>query len=267
MLLWRVPGVRMPEGVGRARHVTGWLKCMVIGAACLTSSCGGKDKVGPSTAADVFVRRSTKIELESCALDGGGIEAIDANLDGRAELNRKMAGSKESCRAADLNGDGKLDRTTFFDEDGRIRRIESDFDRDGRTDEIALFIGGVVQEKHRATTLNGRLDTWEFYERGALSRTERDKNGDGIIDQWWEYPTPGCPLIHTDGDGDGRPDPQTTIDYCKATGYVPPEEVKARQETSPHTFESSAPPVTEIREISNEPNAPAATGGTTGTQP
>ena len=54
-------------------------------------------------------------------------------------------------------------------------------------------------------------------------RTERDSNGDGVIDQWWEYPKPGCPLIHADMNNDGRPDPGATIDYCKETGYVPPD--------------------------------------------
>lgn len=281
MRLRRVPDLRMPESVGRGRQATGWFGPLVVGTAFVLSSCGGKAKEGPSTAADVRVRRSTAIELEPCAVDGDGVLALDADLDGHPEVRRKMAGDREECRVADLNADGKVDRTTFYEPNGQVRRIESDFDRDGRVDEIALFSGGMVQEKRRATTLNGKLDTWEFYEKGALVRTERDKNGDSIIDQWWEYPSPGCPLIHTDGDGDGRPDPQTTIDYCKATGYVPPEAVKARQDVEQRSFESSAPPVTEIREVSNEPDSPSGasagggpaaasapgTGGSPGTTP
>src|SRR5690606_42129760 len=102
----------------------------------------------------------------------------------------------------DLNFDGRIDRTIFFDEAGKECRTESDFDRDGIVDEIAIFKSGVISEKWRMTTMDGKLDTWEFFENGALVRTERDENGDGVIDQWWEYPSKGCPLIHVDADGD-----------------------------------------------------------------
>src|SRR5690606_26414186 len=146
----------------------------------------------------------------------------DANGDGKPDIVQVKSGGREVCRTADLNFDGRLDRITFFDANGKIRRVESDFDRDGRIDELAFFDTGTLKEKHRATTLDGKLDTWEFYEKGQVARTERDENGDGFIDQWWEYPSRGCPLIHMDTDGDGRPDPGASIDYCKETGYSPP---------------------------------------------
>jgi hypothetical protein len=66
-----------------------------------------------------------------------------------------------------------------------------------------------------------------------------------VVDQWWEYPTPGCPLIHSDVNGDGRPDPGSTIDYCKETGYVPPERTGARHPTSP-SFERPGTLPTEL---------------------
>lgn len=249
-------GVRTLKTGTRVRPA--WLICVVIGLSAATLACGGKQQEGPSNLASAHVRRSTKIELEACSIEES---SLDANAHGRADVQRSMAGAREACRVADLNGDGRSDRTTFFDNEGRLRRVESDFDRDGRVDEIALYTAGVLQEKHRATLLGGKLDTWEFYEGGALVRTERDKNGDGIIDQWWEYPRAGCPLIHTDSDGDGRPDPHTTIDYCQATGYVPPEEIRPRQATEQRTFESGGSQVTEIREVSSETEGEKGTEG------
>jgi hypothetical protein len=231
----------------------------LLTAGLLGLGCGGKSG-GVESAADARIRRPTEVKLEKCEVEGS--RAYDADSDGRPEVRVQSRGGKEVCRMADLDSDGRLDRTTFLDGAGQVRRIESDFDRDGRVDEIALFEGGVLKEKLRATTLSGKLDTWEFYAQGKIEHTERDKNGDGVIDQWWEYPTPSCPLIHSDGDGDGRPDPSTTIDYCKVTGYVPPEEVRASQPTPARDFEPSTEP-REVREISNVSEGEAAEGKTT----
>jgi hypothetical protein len=185
------------------------------------SACGGKKK-GATSAEDIRAQRETKISLEKCDTASAGAEGLDANGDGRPDVVRVKQGAREVCRTTDLNFDGKIDRTTFFDAQQKVRRVESDFDRDGLVDELSLFEGGVLKEKHRATTMDGTLDTWEFYEKGKLARTERDEDGDGFIDHWWEYPRHGCPLIHVDTDGDGRPDPGASIDYCKETGFVPP---------------------------------------------
>lgn len=193
----------------------------LLAAVVLLSACGGKKK-GATSAEEIRAQRETKIVLEKCDATSKSAESIDANGDGRPEIVKVKEGSREVCRTADLNFDGRIDRTTFYDAQHKVRRIESDFDRDGLVDELSIFEGGVISEKHRATTMDGKLDTWEFYEKGKLARTERDENGDGFIDQWWEYPKRGCPLIHVDTDGDGRPDPGASIDYCKETGYTPP---------------------------------------------
>jgi hypothetical protein len=253
--------VKMQQGGSVTRSLVAGAVLLVVAA---TAGCaGGKNAKGPVASPDGHVRRSTKLELEGCPPEGA--VAYDADSDGKPEVLVKKSGDKEVCRVADIDTDGRPDRVTYFDGDGRVRRIESDFDRDGRVDEIALLEAGVVREKQRATTLNGKLDTWEFYKDGRVEHTERDKNGDGVIDQWWEYVTPSCPLIHSDGDGDGRPDPATTIDYCKVTGYVPPEEVKAHQAATSHDFVPTAPP-TEVREISNVSESESRASGTSSGQ-
>jgi hypothetical protein len=165
-----------------------------------------------------LTRKETSMEAEGCQVNARGAQKLDANGDGRPEVVRVLLKGREVCRAVDLNLDGRVDRTSYFSETGGLRRVESDFDRDGRLDEIALFSNGIPTEKRSATTMDGRIDTWDYFSGGKLTRTERDQDGDGVVDQWWEYPRQWCPLVHMDQDGDGRPDPGATIDYCKVTG-------------------------------------------------
>jgi hypothetical protein len=152
-----------------------------------------------------------------------------------------------------------VDSWVYRDAAGNVVRRENDYDRDGRIDEIAIYQGGVVVEKQRATTLVGRLDTWHFYQGGKLARTERDSDGDSQIDQWWEYPkpdAPDCPVIHSDVDGDGHPDPGATVNVCgEASGYVPPERASDKTPTGAK-FEKSEPgsvPTEVPTEVGNKP--------------
>lgn len=201
--------------------------------------------------------RPVEIVHEDCDVASGSAERLDANGDGVADVTSVKAGNQVSCQAFDLNFDGKVDSWVYFEPGGKVRRRESDYDRDGRIDEIATFSGGVVMEKHRATTLNNRLDTWDFYSSGVLARSERDSDGDAMVDQWWEYPKPGCPMIHSDVDGDGRPDPGATIDFCKETGYVPPERSETQKPKSPDFKKQEALPT----EVDSKP-MDSSEGGT-----
>lgn len=209
----------------------------LLAAAVLGTACGGGAEK-KAEAPGQLTRHDTEITHDPCDLTASGAEQIDANGDKRSDVTIVKSGEREVCRAVDLNFDGLIDRYTYLDDQGRVRRQESDYDRDGRFDEITIFKNGVLAERQRATTLDLRLDTWQFFENGSLARTERDANGDGIVDQWWEYKSPECPLIHADVNGDGRPDPGASVDYCKETGYVPPERAEAAKAKSP-TFEAA----------------------------
>jgi hypothetical protein len=124
----------------------------------------------------------------------------------------------------DLNHDDKPDSFVYFDASGNVRRRESDFDRDGRIDEIAYFVGGIVTRKDRETNLDGKIDTWDFYEGGKIHHRLRDSDGDGKADQWWTWPNPDkieCAVIASDHNGDGKPDPNDVIDVCAMA--APPE--------------------------------------------
>jgi hypothetical protein len=209
--------------------------------------CGCNSGPGGRSPERESLERDVRVVHEDCNTGGG--EKLDANADGRADVFIVRSSGREVCRAVDLNLDGKIDVWSFNDSSGRLRRKEYDFDRDGVIDEIATYQAGVITSKQRATLLANRLDTWEYYQNGALARSERDSDSDAVVDQWWEYPRPGCPMIHTDANEDGRPDPGTTIDYCKETGYVPPERQYYRQTEGPSfRDETSAPTEVENRE-------------------
>jgi hypothetical protein len=214
--------------------------------------CGCNGGASARTAERESLERDIRVVHEAC--DTGSAEKLDANADGRPDVFIVRSGSKEECRAVDLNLDGKIDVYSYNDSAGKLRRKEYDFDRDGVIDEIVTFQSGVITSKQRATLLANRLDTWEYYQNGAHARSERDSDSDAVVDQWWEYPRAGCPMIHTDANEDGRPDPGTTIDYCKETGYVPPQRQYYRQTEGPSfRDETSAPTELENREEGEAP--------------
>jgi hypothetical protein len=247
-----------------------WLLAGSVAVACASSAAGRKagSPKGPAP-------RDTRIVHEACPLDDGGVVAEDVNGDGRPDRTTVSEGGRVVCRGLDFNFDGVIDAWVYLDAGGKLRRRESDYDRDGRVDEVALYRAGVLSERQRATTLAGKLDTWQHYQNGKVASAERDSNGDDYVDQWWEYPdqrSADCPLIHSDVNGDGRPDPGATVDVCRDQ-YVPaardgerapgtPEgEEAAGIEDVPTEVEPPAPPVEAPAEQS-QPAPGSAPGGT-----
>jgi hypothetical protein len=251
---------RVPAGLGgRAR-----LGLLLLLGAAFQFGCNGAVGAGANSALGGVTTRDTKVTHEPCDTSSPDAEKIDANGDGKPDITIVREGGRELCRAVDLNFDGVVDAYTYFDSSGQVRRRENDYDKDGKVDEITTFKAGQIAEKDQSTALAQHLDTWDFYQAGVLVRTERDSNGDGVIDQWWEYPKPGCPLIHADVNDDGRPDPGATIDYCKETGYVPPERASDKAPASP-TFQSNTSMPTETEsKVPTETSKPATDTTTAG---
>jgi hypothetical protein len=227
----------------RTRRAGEWggtaLLATAIGLACAGSGAGrkGANGSGPTP-------RDTRILHEECALDEGGAVAEDINGDGRPDRTSLSEDGRVSCRGLDFNFDGVIDAWVYLDPGGQLRRRESDYDRDGRVDEVALYRAGVLTDRQRATTLSGKVDTWQHYRDGKVASAERDSNGDDYVDQWWEYPDQRpaeCPLIHSDVNGDGRPDPGATVDVCKDQ-YVP----GARDGSKPAAGEEGEPALDEV---------------------
>ena len=249
----------LPRAQSRTASELRAVWAVLLLGALFQAGCNGAGSAGAKSADGTVTTRDTRVSHEVCDITSEQVQKIDANGDGKSDITIVLAGGRELCRAVDLNFDGVVDAYTYFDSNGQLRRRENDYDRDGQIDEITLFKGTQIAEKDRSTALPQHLDTWDFYQAGVLLRTERDSNGDGIIDQWWEYPKPGCPLIHADVNNDGRPDPGATIDYCKETGYVPPE--RADKAVASPTFETKSALPTELEnkaaEVPTEKSAPA----------
>jgi hypothetical protein len=255
----------VPAAVSPRARANGALHAVALAGLLLSAGCSGSAGAGAGAATGGVTRRDTAIKHEACDT-AGATEKIDANSDGRPDIFIVRSGAVETCRAVDLNFDGVIDTYSYNDSSGRLRRREYDYDKDGQIDEIATYQAGILMEKSQATSMAQKLDTWDFYKAGALARTERDSNGDGIIDQWWEYTQPGCPMIHSDVNNDGKPDPGATVDYCKETGYVPPERQAPAAAQSPDFNQATSTP-TEVdskpAEEAKPTEAPPAGKGTT----
>jgi hypothetical protein len=204
------------------------------------TACSGSGSYGLGGKSADKDARPVIIEHEPCDDKSSGAQSVDSNGDGKPDIVSVLKGGKEVCRVLDLNFDGKVDRFIYFDEAGQARRMESDYDRDGRVDEVAYLVGGQFVRKDREMNLDGKLDTWDLYENGKLAKRERDADGDGRVDQWWTFPEakPECPVIATDKDGDGRPDVGSSMDMC-ATDEGPANQIATNQVAS---ASASAPP-------------------------
>lgn len=197
-----------PAGHQSRAIALAWLPALALLAGC-SGSQDDKSAKG--------IERELEFVHEACDVTSGSARGVDVNNDGKADIVHVMSGAKEVCRAVDLNFDGSPDAYIYYDEAGKERRRESDFDRDGRPDEIAIFDGGVPKEKRRETNSDGKLDTWDYYQGDRLVKRERDSNGDGTVDQWWDFNRPDdprCAVVASDANADGAPDPSSAVDLC-----------------------------------------------------
>lgn len=106
----------------------------------------------------------------------------------------------------DINWDGRVDITTYYDARGEREREAMDLDFDGKVDSVFFYEKGVSVRKERDLDGDGRTDEWLYYERGKLARKERDSNGDGRVDYWQYWENDHIDRIGEDLDGDGNVD-------------------------------------------------------------
>lgn len=243
------------------RRGAGYVALALAAGLCsgvAASACSG----GASSAAHVATvsgpqLRDTAITHDPCDATSKSAKKVDVNGDGKPDITHVMEGEREVCRIVDLNFDGAPDAFIYYDEKGRERRRESDFDRDGRPDEIDHDESGVIVRKDRETNFDNKLDTWDFFEGGSLVRRERDSDGDGTIDQWWTFnnpQNPKCAIVTIDHNGDGKPDPDSAVDLC------------ADAKAKPAAVASSTPSASTAKPAASASSAaPAASAAPTGT--
>ena len=70
------------------------------------------------------------------------VDGTRLNLPLRSGIGQDQHRIEPTARPAlTVGGDlGRVDRTTFLDENGKPRRLESDFDKDGIVDEISFTL-------------------------------------------------------------------------------------------------------------------------------
>ncbi|MBU8897033.1 hypothetical protein KRR26_15550 [Corallococcus sp. M34] len=109
----------------------------------------------------------------------------------------------------DLNWDGKVDLTQYFDEHGEKVREVMDLDYDGKVDATYTFEKGLKVKGERDIDGDGRPDSFLFFEKGVLVRKENDNNHDGRVDYWEYWEGNQVDRIGEDVDGDGNVDKWT----------------------------------------------------------
>ncbi|MCP3099601.1 hypothetical protein LZ198_12055 [Myxococcus sp. K15C18031901] len=115
-------------------------------------------------------------------------QELDLNWDGRVDLTRFFDPAGALTREVmDLDYDGKVDATYFYEKGANTRR-ERDFDGDGRADTTTFYEKGQLVRKERDTNGDGRVDSWEYWENGQLDRLGEDLDGDGTVDKWTRNP-------------------------------------------------------------------------------
>ena len=217
----------------------------LAGGLALLAACSAPDPSQTRPAAPTGDERDTEIKHEACDKDAPTARRVDVNGDGLPDIVHVMKGSREVCRVVDLNLDGAIDAFIYYDAEGRERRREADFDRDGRADEIARYQAGVIVLKERETNFDNKIDTWDYYEGGRLVRRERDSDGDAIIDQWWQFNDPTntrCAVVATDQNADGKPDPNSVVDLCGQSYGAPAMAPPPAPPPAPPSSAAPAPP-------------------------
>ena len=158
----------------------------------------------------------------------------------------------------DINHDGLIDVSRFFDEYQQLTEERSDLDFDGRVDTVGYYEGGALARKEIDINYDGvadvvkrykggalyvieadqkgarKIDTWEYYEKDKLDRIGRDTDGDGSVD-FWNRANPSLAeedeLVEEDvqaSDPEGSDDAATSGD---AEALETPEELEAVEDS------------------------------------
>jgi antitoxin component YwqK of YwqJK toxin-antitoxin module len=136
---------------------------------------------------------------------------VDSNGNGIMDRFQHYEGAEMTRVEGDLDDDGHIDITDYYDK-GRRRRQER-LGPDGQVRQRAIFDDAdrplsVSQD----TTTDGRLDTEWQYERGKIVAARRDTDGDGRADIWNAYENGKAVRVQVDKDKDGKPDSDDGIE-------------------------------------------------------
>jgi hypothetical protein len=185
----------------------------VLGAVC-TLACSSTPKPVPLTqaAAGGNVTPAPPIDRTRCKSDGKQVIEADTNLDKKPDVWKYFVTNAQgtqilTCRQVDLNHDGKVDITYYYDDSGQQPNLdEVDLDFDGRVDLTTYYVGGRKVREELDTNYDNQPDVWKIYEDDRLVRIERDSDFNGKVDQWEYYEGGKLDRIGYDTSGSGRVD-------------------------------------------------------------
>ncbi len=179
------------------------------------AGCGGSQNAPPQTAANAGatnVEAPPPVDRTRCKSDGKQVIGSDTNLDKKPDVWKYYVPNGQgaqvaTCKQVDLNHDGKVDITYYFDNTGSQSALEEfDLDFDGRIDQTVYFSNGKKVRLEMDTNFDNRSDVWKFYEDEKLVRIERDSDNNARADQWEYYEGGRLDRIGYDSSGSGRVD-------------------------------------------------------------
>lgn len=119
----------------------------------------------------------------AASFGGEGEYAFDMNEDGRPDKWYKMKDDYPLWEKSDLNFDGAVDFVVEFDEKGRKKYEEMDFNFDGHMDNFYYYEKGKATLQKIDTNYDGKIDFWIYLDGIEILRYAQDTDFDGVIDK------------------------------------------------------------------------------------
>ncbi|MEZ4598329.1 MAG: hypothetical protein R2940_00875 [Syntrophotaleaceae bacterium] len=184
---------------------------------------------------------------------------IDADRDGRFEIEEKYADKRRVKRREDLNGDGHWERQitwekdgsavlreskkgqagvqqTWYEPGGAVRRIEKDADGNGSPEGVWEYAGGKLSRVKKPEGIwhyregrlsraeldpdgNGRMDRIEYYDQSGRIDKTEQLGPDGKAKARWYFDEKGQPE-RTEDDLDGQGRPKSRREFAKNGSFM-----------------------------------------------
>lgn len=191
-----------------------WLSLLGVGAV-LAACSGGKEAVKGDQQAAGADRERLAENIRRGQAGNEKVTEYDLNRDQKPDVWAYTVPWKDAegreidklvRKELDINGDGKVDITRYYDGQEQVQRETLDLDFDGKVDSVNLYEKGAITRKERDLDSNGKSDVWVYFEKGKIVRKERDINSDGKVDYWEYWEDDQVDRIGEDLDGDGSVD-------------------------------------------------------------
>lgn len=186
------------------------MKWVHVGLALVAGACAGAQRPQGEAAAEA--RRGPE-PVSPPKADNERVVDLDLNTDGKPDVwvfsvpdGSGQGPGRVVRKERDLNGDGRVDLTTYYEGAEQKQREAMDLDFDGKVDSVFFYEGGVNVRRERDLDGDGRTDVWLYYEKERLVRKERDSNRDGRVDYWEYWEGEQVDRAGEDLDGDGTVD-------------------------------------------------------------